>query len=139
MHEAHTHPHSVTRPYEDLPCPAARGCYLLLPGLYCCLDRTRKALLWRHFLPLGLDTSRHFYLEGKTHKLPAGRGFWGFMSGYGRVRSSSLIVRVWSGTGSPFIGTGRVGYGFYPTRRQPCDNDSDSDLRHLQDDKKATK
>jgi hypothetical protein len=74
------------------------------------------------FLATWIRHFRHFYLEGKTYELPPGRGL---PSGFGALRvgqvglapvgSSSLIARVRLGTGSQFIGTGWVWYGFYST------------------------
>ena len=76
------------------------------------------------FLAAWIRHFRHFHLEEKAYKYPRVAGYPRVLGlyervGSGRVRSSSLIELVGSGTGSPFIGTGRVGCGFYLTRRQP--------------------
>ncbi len=120
---AHTHPHGVTRPYEDLrsgmlfiaawplAAPSAVTKVMMEPSL--------KAFLaaWiRHF--------RHFFWKEKLITYPRVAGYPRALGLYervgdGRVGSSSLIARVGSGTGSPFMGTGRVRYVVYLTRRQP--------------------
>jgi hypothetical protein len=72
MHEAHTHPHgTVSRAHVRT--------YLVLQlgdAIYCCLASiaalTGPSL--QAFFATWIRHFRHFYLEGETHKLPAGRG-----------------------------------------------------------------
>ena len=72
MHEAHTHPHgTVSRAHVRT--------YLVLQlgdAIYCCLASiaalTGPSL--QAFLATWIRHFRHFYLEGETYKLPAGRG-----------------------------------------------------------------
>jgi hypothetical protein len=70
-------------------------------GLYCCLDRTRKALLWRHFLLLGLDTSDTFIWKEKLINYQQ-------VAGYQRVLG--LSERVWLGLVQQPDSEGRVGH-----------------------------